>query len=223
MSIIARLSALALAASVVLGFGGMPSNALASTAPAAQSVVVKKIVPPPAAPVATIGEIDHCKDKALIAEPFTGSAAQREAQAKKLAVGTKVLINGVWTSLNSGEFVWERCNASIVAAKTAALVKPAPAPVAKAAPAPVAKTVPAKKSGASPWWLALFAAALLGGIAWMTRKSWMPKRPKPTSAKPDVQMPAGRSAPEPAARTASAAQPRAAPAAKPASAPASAE
>lgn len=57
----------------------------------------------------TMMEIDACKDAALMAAPFTGTKAQKERQAKSLSIGTKVLVDGEWVALTTGQSLWSLC------------------------------------------------------------------------------------------------------------------
>lgn len=50
-----------------------------------------------------------CKQAGFAASPFSGSVKQKERQAKNLAVGTPLLVNGVVTPLPANSSLWELC------------------------------------------------------------------------------------------------------------------
>ncbi len=175
---------------------GSTAKSFAATAPAAAPATVRPATTQPPTPVAatprvTNEEVNTCKIAALAAAPFTGTALEREQQARHLAIGTpKVLINGVWTSLAAGQHIWGQCRASLEAAKVPAAAtlsaRPAPAtvrpvasapatkaapaarPAVKAAPAArapaVVKAAPAKAATSSIWSLWPYGLALIGVV-----------------------------------------------------------
>lgn len=145
---------------------GSTAKSFAATVPAAAPTTVRPATTQPPTPVATLRvsneDVRICKNAALAADPFKGTALEREQQARHLAIGTRVLVNGTWVSLSKGSNPWKSCRASLEAAKAAAVSVPAarpatatarpaaPAPATKAAPAarPAVKAAPAAKAPA---------------------------------------------------------------------------
>ena len=50
-----------------------------------------------------------CRDAGFAALPFSGTATEKEAYAKNLAIGTEVLVDGITVPLASGESLWSKC------------------------------------------------------------------------------------------------------------------
>lgn len=78
--------------------------------PKAAPVVKLVTVPDPLPAAKSSAETADCMNKALAADPFKGSTRAKLKQARRLAAGTTVTINGTQTKLAAGETVWSKCS-----------------------------------------------------------------------------------------------------------------